>query len=123
MRLITYLNVKEIPALDRLADDAGLGQARVLHLQRPQAAHHLLVGVVLAHVDVEAVHSGAWQLGRPRFLLLLRLEVAGAVTEGRILHLNGCMATNRCWRGCGYVQGDNSNCSKPPVDIKTKLLF
>ena len=58
-----YLDVDEVPALDGLADDAGLGQARVRHLERPEALGHLLVGVVLAHVDVDVVHPAA---RRPR---------------------------------------------------------
>ena len=86
MYVCTYLDVEEIPALDGLADYAGLGQAGVLRLQRPQAADQLLVGVVPAHVDVDAVHPGARRLGRPRrrrSLLLPRL----AVRDMRILHV------------------------------------
>ena len=79
--LLTYLDVEEIPALDGLADYAGLGQAGVLRLQRPQAADQLLVGVVLAHVDVEAVHSGARGLGLTRSILLPCLAAAAKLHE------------------------------------------
>ena len=77
LQRLTHLDVEDIAALDRLADDAGPGQAGVRHLQRPQAGDHLLVGVVLAHVDAEAVHPGARRLGRPRRWPLLLKRTTG----------------------------------------------